>query len=464
MPLARAESKDAPVASGARPKRRRLPGVSLRAGSVKQARFEAGLSLAQLGKGQVTAPAIYLIETGKTRPSLPTLEHIARRTGKPVEFFLADPGGNVDEAQAGLAELEAKVAAGSYREAITVGRSLLDAGVSAHGLGRIRYFLAVAYIQLGQPALAEGLLMEARGHFEAVNDIVMLAECLGSEANLANMTERADSVQIAEKALAVCRTLDPVPAPLEARLIGTLATAHLVRHEWDRARDLYLEAIEAGGAIFDLRRQAKIYDGLAAAYKAVGQIDAASRYATRAIALLEVLNDRVSLARSENNLALILMACGDEKGAREHLDRSLELSHETELRAGRSHVLLSLCELCLQQGNEDRARQFADEALALAQAESEPANVAEAHVWLGRIAAHANHDAVADREFELAIEGYEALEMRERLLRSHGAYAEVLERRGELSKAYVHMKLALQASRPGLLGATEQAEERVHSA
>jgi len=74
----------------ARPaRRRRLPGVNLKQGVVKQARLEAGLSLAQLGKGHVTAPAIYLIETGRTRPSLPTLEHIARRTGKPVEYFLA---------------------------------------------------------------------------------------------------------------------------------------------------------------------------------------------------------------------------------------------------------------------------------------------------------------------------------------------------------------------------------------
>jgi hypothetical protein len=30
-------------------------------------------------------------------------------------------------------------------------------------------------------------------------------------------------------------------------------------------------------------------------------------------------------------------------------------------------------------------------------------------------------------------------------------YAEVLERRGDLQKAYVHMKKALSASRPGLL-------------
>ena len=102
----------------ARPaRRRRLPGVNLKQGVVKQARLEAGLSLAQLGKGHVTAPAIYLIETGRTRPSLPTLEHIARRTGKPVEYFLADPGGATDETHAGLLQLESLCAAGRFAEA-----------------------------------------------------------------------------------------------------------------------------------------------------------------------------------------------------------------------------------------------------------------------------------------------------------------------------------------------------------
>src|SRR5579872_3250522 len=126
----------APRATG----RRRLPGVNLRQGAVKQARLEAKLSLAQLGKDHVTAPAIYLIETGRTRPSLPTLEHIARRTGKPVEFFLADPDGAIDETQVGLVELEGLVAAGRFADAVGRGQKLLHLGSSAHRLGRIRFY------------------------------------------------------------------------------------------------------------------------------------------------------------------------------------------------------------------------------------------------------------------------------------------------------------------------------------
>ena len=110
-----------------------------------------------------------------------------------------------------------------------------------------------------------------------------------------------------------------------------------------------------------------------------------------------------------------------------------------------------MCELAVREGDIDRAQELAQEALELAERLEEGAGIAESHVWLGRIADRRGQHDVVDRAFEDAIHGFEALGMRERVLQCHGAYAEILERRGELAKAYVHMKEALQASRPGLL-------------
>lgn len=444
---------------------RRLPGVDLRPGAVKQARKEAGLSLAKVGEGCVTAPAIYLIETGRTRPSLPTLEHIARKTGKLVEFFLADQSGSNDETQAGLIELESEVAEGRQIEAIALGERLLNLSTSAHRLGQIRYLLAQAHLQLGKPDQAAGLLREAHGHFESVDDTLMLAECLGSEARVASMAQDPQALELAERALATCRSINPVPAATEARLLSILATVHVANQRWDVAINLYEEAIEAAGSLFDLARMAKMYSGLSGAYRETGHIDAAAKYAGRSIALLEVLRDRVALAQAENNLGLILLAKGDRVGAHKHLDRSLELAEEANLEVGRSHVLMSLCELSLMQGNLHEARQFAGQALALAERLNEAANVAESHVWLGRIAAEVGDDELADTEFDIAIRGLTEVGVEERLLRCHGIYAEILEKRGELKTAYEHMKKAFSGSRPGLLQATDDdSEERATSA
>lgn len=435
----------------------------MRPGSVKAARAEAGLSLAQVGRGHVTAPAIYLIETGRTRPSLPTLEHIARQTNKPVEFFLADPDGAVADTQAGVLELEAMVAAGRHEDAVRQGQALIDQGASAHRLGRIRFLLGQAYLGSGQHQKAATLLASAKAHFEAVNDGVMLAECIGAQAALVSLTEPKEALALAERALAICRGLIPVPEATQARLLVILANVHAARRDWDSAIAAYEAAIEAAATFFDLRRLARMYGDLSAAYQERGEAETAVRYGMRSVALFEVLRDQVGLALSAGELGRIYMSRGNQAEARKHLDRSLQVSLEADYDAGRGSVLLSLCDLSLQEGNVGKALDFAHEALELGERLHEPGAAATAHCWLGRAYDAAGNSEDSDREFELAIRLFEGLAMRDSLVHCHRGYAECLERRGELAKAYHHMKQALQASRPGLLRDRER-EEKVSTA
>jgi tetratricopeptide (TPR) repeat protein len=350
------------------------------------------------------------------------------------------------------------VGSGRYAEAIDLGCSLSSRSTSRQRLAFIRYHLGTAYLQSGHMGRAEGLLAQARAHFEAVDDTAMVAECMGTQACLAYMTQRPGAVAMAERALELCRSLKPVRAATESRLLYVLAGAHMTNEDLDEAILGYLAAIKAAGPLVDLRRLAKMYGDLGGAWRVKGDLDAAARYASRSVKVLETLRDKVSLARSENNLGLILMARGDLAGARKHLDRSLQLAQESDLQVGRSHVLLSLCELCLEQGDMEQARDFAGDALALAERLGEALNAAEAHIWLGRIADRRGDDAAADREFHDAITGLERVGRQEKLLLSHAIYAEILERRGDLSRAYVHMKKALLESRPGLLGGPQEGE------
>src|SRR5262245_61826860 len=416
------------------------------------------MSLAQLGRGHVTAPAICRVEAGRTRPSLPTLEHIARRTGKPVEFFLAEPTGAVDDTQGRLVELEALVADGRNAEAIVLGRSLLDRSSSAFRLGRIRFLLGQAHLASSEPERAAGLLQDARAHFEAVSDGVMLAECLGALAVLATLTNAKNAVALAQNALAVCRKLKPVPAPTEARLLGILGDACVANQDLEGAIAAFEHSIEAGRAVSNVRNIARQYAGLGAAYREAGEVETAARYTARSVALLELFRDRDLLAKSEHSLGLVHLKRGDLAVARLHLEHALELCSEFDLGCGRSIVLLGLAELATREGEVEQARDLATEALELAVRLEERATIAEAHEALGRIADLRGEHAESDRHFEDSIHAFEALGQGERLLQAHGAYAEVLERRGELARAYVHMKEALQASRPGLLRSDQPAE------
>lgn len=421
------------------------------------------MSLAQLGKGHVTAPAIYLVETGRTRPSLPTLEHIARRTGKPLEFFLAESSSGADHTDVTFLNLIALVTEGRPDEAIALAKWLLEQSSFAPQVIRIRYLLARAYVQAAQFELAEPLLAEARVHFQAVNDRDMLAECIATQAELAILTHSKDAPALAQQALEVCRSIAPIPQPTEARIIGILAAAYAANDEWDGAISAYEQAIEAASPLLDIKQMAKVHSGLGSAYHEIGELQTAARHVMRSIALHEILQDRLLLARAENNLGVALMARGDLAGARQHLDRSLALSEPSDRGFGRAQVLLSLSELLVRDGKLDEARETAVQALEQASQAEDGATIGEAHIWLGRIADSRGEHGVSDREFEQAIGRFETLGLTERLLHAHGLYAEVLERRGELAKAYGHMKQALQATKPRAVS-RPQAEERVSSA
>ena len=68
--------------------RARGRGLAVNPQRIRQARIAAGLSLADVAGDTVSRTFILLVEKGRSRPSMRVLEHIASRTGRPVEYFL----------------------------------------------------------------------------------------------------------------------------------------------------------------------------------------------------------------------------------------------------------------------------------------------------------------------------------------------------------------------------------------
>ena len=74
---------------------------------VHEARVEAGLSLGQLAGDDVSRTFIHFVEQGKSRPSKAVLSLIARRTGKPVSYFIQQPSNEQQRATDLVAEMTA---------------------------------------------------------------------------------------------------------------------------------------------------------------------------------------------------------------------------------------------------------------------------------------------------------------------------------------------------------------------
>src|SRR2546430_3103244 len=153
--------------SGRRRGRRR--GVEIRPGSVKQARQEAGLSLGQVARDDISRTAIYFVETGKAKPSRETLELIAERTGRPVDFFL-----EVDSEQrtniVRITEVERRLVTGDNAGAVEVGEAALESKPDDDTAARIRLLMSMAYLRQAQPVIGLAPGASARAHLGPVSD------------------------------------------------------------------------------------------------------------------------------------------------------------------------------------------------------------------------------------------------------------------------------------------------------
>jgi tetratricopeptide (TPR) repeat protein len=426
--------------SGRRGRRR---GVEIKPGTVKQARSEAGLSLAQVAGTELSRTAIYFVETGKAKPSMETLQLIATRTGRPLDYFLNRQSAMQSRSTAGTEEIERLIVTGDAAGALATAAAALGAEQDPEIQARIRFLMATAHLRLAQPVPARRLAASARAYFESAGDMLMAAECLGTEASAAYLVHDPGALALVEGALGTCRSLNP-PAPVtEARLLAILGGVHVTNHNWQLAIDAYELAIATGDVVQDLRRLSIMYNDLSVAHQHLGRYNEAARYAHRAIGIHETLSDRLSLARSENNLGMLLIKRGDLADAGSHFERAIRLFEEAGVEPQRANLLMSMCELQWLRNDLQAAKRWAREALDFATRASEPMNVGESHVWLGRIAEAGGDARLADVEFSAAFELLQDPSSSQRLSHAHTLYAEILETRGNLGGAVQHLKQAL---------------------
>lgn len=402
----------------------------------------------------MTRAAIHLIETGKARPSMKTLELIAQRTGRPINFFLAGDGRSsrrrlrVGATDPGLDRLEQLAIAGDWRALKDAAYELLPPARGAGEEALARYHLGRAQVQMKEGEAALANLRRAQTLFRQTGDRWMAVECMDWEAGALYVLERREALEAAEAALRECRSLRPVPLSTEVRILGHIGSIQLAHHEWKKAVASYEEAVRAAGSLRDLGRLARMYNDLSLAYQELGNLTRAASYSHKALALAGMQQDRLAVARAENNLGLVLMKQGDLDAAERHIRTSLDAFDEVQVEREKSHVLLSLGELYLQREAYEPAEAYFGQALDLARRQGESMTAGLAMQFLGRLAARVGDHARTDEAFREAIALLTGLGVTERLVECHAQYAEILTERGEKDLAIEHWRQAMAISRP----------------
>ena len=435
--------------------RGRRKGVQVREGSVRLARKEAKLSLAQVAGQAVSRTAIHLIENGRSRPSIETLELIARKTHKPVEFFLLRPDGapELKERRRELEELGRLTAIRDFRKVIELAPTLLEGNWGQEDQALIRFYLGQAYCRLVRPTEALQQLPVAREAFEQVGDEWMAVEALDWEASAMGLMEDPRAVAVAGEALVRCRRLDPKPPQTEARILGHIANMYVVAHAWTEAVHYYEAALEAAGGVKDLLQLGKMHHGLGAAYQRMQQPTKARQHFDRALALYSIESDLSAIYRLENDLGDLLLHQGQLDSAEKHFRSALAGSAALQMdRRGRGYILASLGEVSLRRDQPAEARKQLNEAWEAGNAIGEQLLVASARSLLGQLESEYGELKLANDHFDSAIGILETLDMPDRLRDCHMVYAESLFSRGEVSSAALHWRAAAEIGRLNALG------------
>lgn len=392
--------------------------------------------MAQLAGTDFTRQTIFLIEAGKARPSMRTLEIIAGRTGMPVQHFLRGSAASQASGDRGLAdarveELQALCLQHKFDQAIALGLPLLERPLAPKLEARVRHYVGQAFVRSMRSD--EGLehLRRAQALLEIEPDPWLAVECTDWEASALYLNEDPRALSVAERALKLCRATEPRLPGTEARILEHIATIHVKNHSFDRAIAFYEEALRAAGTMRDLPRLGRTYHGLGIAYQERGDIGKAIEYTHKALALYALEDDNALQATGQNELGLLLMRQGQMERAEEAFRAALAYLGESGTERTKSHFLLSLGELQMKTGRMADAIQVVKEAIDLARKLDERLALASGRALLGQVYEHIDKHELADKEFRLAIRLLSAEGRTDRLAETHAAYAEILDARGD---------------------------------
>jgi tetratricopeptide (TPR) repeat protein len=376
---------------------------------VRQARLKAGLSLAQVAGSELSRQAVHLIETGKVRPSMRSLQIIARRLGVSALTFQmpVDAGAEVPHRRA--AELERLCERQCFDEVVELAGHLLAQDSTKYLEAFAHLYLGRALTHLGRPDEALPHARQARHLFDCEDDPWSAAEAREWEAGALFLKQDVRAVAVCEDALERYRGLEPRRSEVEARMVEHLATILVQRSDYIRAERFYQEALQVAGPVLDLARLGRIYHGLGQCSYCLGDVRRAIELVSRAVALYAVENDlrpapaRIDLPRVENDLGMMLLRNSQPARAEELFQSALQRLEEVGAERLQSYVLLSLAEARQGQGQLDEAVSLIEKAIDLAQRLGERKAVASAHRQLGELHELRHEPQLADECFREAL-------------------------------------------------------------
>lgn len=171
-----------------------------------------------------------------------------------------------------------------------------------------------------------------------------------------------------ERCAALLRRAAHPDRNLQLSVYHNLALDYWALHDHDQAIAVYHQSLALLEDLADPLRKAAVCWGLLMAYRATGDSAAALLYGMRALSSYTEQNRQDDAAGVAINIAEILLDQQRYAEAESFLQQAQTLAQATDDAGLRSFLYGDWADLALQQGDLDRARTFAAESLACAEA------------------------------------------------------------------------------------------------
>ncbi len=423
--------------------RRSIPSDSLGA-RVRAARWERGMSQAQLAGHELTKGFISQLESSSVRPSIRSLQIIASRLGKSLDYFLGDEPLSVRK-RIEFFELAAQ-AAFERSEWSELERIADEANeLELEPPERARFLRWIAYVKLGTGD-DEGALSAAEEALRSLDPEHHAADyawaSLVKGAAYLNIGQVAAGVDLFERARDVIDAHEVSDVRLRTRILVSLGTAYRRLNRTTKAVQHYEAALALANRHADLRNVARALMGIAVSLYDSGELDGAIVNYRRALELFRQIADQRFELSVLHSLAAVHLQQGQiteaSDYARQCRDRSAEVGDEHMAAVADAE----LARVALVRGEPDRAiatAQAAERGLERAgdvrQRAGALRTIAAAEHALGRY-------GDSERHYEAAIEFATTIQMHPDISEYAAEYAQKLRERAEYERAFVYLELA----------------------
>jgi transcriptional regulator with XRE-family HTH domain len=418
---------------------------------LRRLRSERGLSQRDLAVPGVSYAYISRIEAGTRQPSVKALRKLAGKLGVSPEYL--ETGSEIrdsDRRELELSDAELQLRLNNDPESVEerltkiYGEAVAAGDITAADRAKLALAYAASLQERYDVTIAhlEELIAAGRASASTRPDVYVL---LGRMHALKG--DSASAVELFEDALQQLEDENPDDIPARTRFATYLSYALTDLGALEKAEEVVQTALTDASDLADPITQVRLNWSMARLAAMQDRPTAALGHARKALALYEVTEDSLGIARAHVLCAYILNGKGSLEAAGKHLESAERLFGVRADRPDLAYLRTEQARLAAARGDHAIAVAYARESLELLD-ESDPAERGLAYVALGQGLAAGGDAEGARRElergFELLVEhgrwrdARRCAETLAHALRSLGRNADadaVLERAGALGEA-----------------------------